>query len=282
MHPALPAFYTIQPEIIYVREKELSKIETNLSQSHPHMHPDSVQLSIILKGNAHYTIKNKAYTIPQGSVVILNPGIYHSTSVPKQDCFQDLHIGLSNLFVSNHCSKYLNLSNDFLILPITDDPEGFFNRCHAFINEFRVQKEDYQLMLKTIILQLFILISRELHLQNTSTSTIKSDIPAEKRKVVDFMIHYINKNYMKDITLDMFAKDMYLSPVYISKIFKEETSLSPINYVIKTRLSKAKELLETCDLPVKTIAQQVGYDDVYHFSKLFKKYYGYPPSFVKK
>lgn len=72
---------------------------------------------------------------------------------------------------------------------------------------------------------------------------------------------------------------MYLSPVYISKIFKDETDESPINYLIKIRLEKAATILsEDNESSIKQIANQVGYDDAYHFSKLFKKYYGHSPS----
>ena len=74
---------------------------------------------------------------------------------------------------------------------------------------------------------------------------------------------------------------MYLSPAYISKIFKEETGESPINYLIKVRLSKAEDYLKESNFSIKEIAHAVGYEDAYHFSKLFKKYYGYPPSNIK-
>lgn len=76
---------------------------------------------------------------------------------------------------------------------------------------------------------------------------------------------------------------MYLSPVYISKIFKEETGESPINYLIKIRLEKARDILLTSEGgSIKSIANSVGYEDVYHFSKLFKKYYGISPLYYKK
>jgi transcriptional regulator GlxA family with amidase domain len=57
---------------------------------------------------------------------------------------------------------------------------------------------------------------------------------------------------------------------------------SPINYLIKVRLSKARELLLEDRLSIKAVAMMVGYDDVYHFSKLFKKYHNIPPSKVRK
>jgi Transcriptional regulator containing an amidase domain and an AraC-type DNA-binding HTH domain len=83
--------------------------------------------------------------------------------------------------------------------------------------------------------------------------------------------------------LEQIAHNIYLSPVYISKIFKEETGESPINYLIKIRLEKAKDILQSKDSgSIKNIANQVGYEDVYHFSKLFKKYYGVSPLYYRK
>ncbi|EUJ44094.1 AraC family transcriptional regulator [Listeria riparia FSL S10-1204] len=75
---------------------------------------------------------------------------------------------------------------------------------------------------------------------------------------------------------------MYISPTYISKVFKEETGESPINYLIKIRLSRAHDLLTSQDVTVKEAAKLVGYNDAFYFSKLFKKYYGFPPSDVLK
>ena len=76
---------------------------------------------------------------------------------------------------------------------------------------------------------------------------------------------------------------MYLSPFYVSKIFKSETGDAPIQHLIKIRLEKAKELLEQGKaLSVQEAAAMVGYDDAYHFSKLFKKRFGITPTQARK
>ena len=58
---------------------------------------------------------------------------------------------------------------------------------------------------------------------------------------------------------------------------------SPIRYLIQIRLEKAKEILEdeSCG-SIRDVAAEVGYEDVYYFSKLFKKYYGIAPAYYKK
>ena len=60
-----------------------------------------------------------------------------------------------------------------------------------------------------------------------------------------------------------------MTPTYLSKTFKAATGVGPINYLIQIRLNHAKELLKNDSLSVKS-SKTVGYEDAYHFSKLFK------------
>ncbi|SKA84257.1 AraC-type DNA-binding protein [Clostridium sp. USBA 49] len=103
----------------------------------------------------------------------------------------------------------------------------------------------------------------------------------DKRYLIKKIIQYMNENYMNAISLEMISNYIHLNPIYLSKLFKEETGESPINYLIGIRLYKAKELLDNGEFTVKEIASMVGYDDPYYFSKLFKKYYGCSPKKYK-
>ncbi len=103
-----------------------------------------------------------------------------------------------------------------------------------------------------------------------------------KKYVVEQIVSYFEDHYAEKISLDQIAENMYLSPFYISKIFKSETGDTPIRFLIDIRLERAKELLESGEYTsIQEVAAKVGYDDVYHFSKLFKKKYAVPPSKIK-
>ncbi|QFP80306.1 helix-turn-helix domain-containing protein [Latilactobacillus graminis] len=67
------------------------------------------------------------------------------------------------------------------------------------------------------------------------------------------------------------AYEHYVSTTHLSKIFKDTLT-------IQLRLENVRELLQDADTTVKQAASAVSYDDAYHFSKLFKKYYGVFPS----
>ena len=95
--------------------------------------------------------------------------------------------------------------------------------------------------------------------------------------------NYFEDHYAEKISLDQIAENMYLSPFYISKIFKSETGDTPIHYLIDIRLERAREILEKGECnSIQEVAAAVGYEDAYHFSKLFKKKYNVPPSKISQ
>lgn len=268
-------------EILYICEKEYQNLDTSFTQSiiHTHDHPE---ISIIFSGVAHYYIYNQVYTVKAGELLILAPGTPHSVIIPKQNNYRDLHIGINQL-AGHLADAYSHFKNGFLTLNFSENRKTITELCNLLIKESNTRKIDYELMLYSLILQLLVILSRCLDSHITpETHQVSNLIYPDKHAVVEWITDYIKQNYMKEISLEMFAKDMYLSQVYISKIFKEETGHSPIHFLIQTRLSIAKSLLETQALPIKEVSRRVGYEDAYHFSKLFKKYYGYPPSDIKK
>uniref|UniRef100_UPI003FF055FD AraC family transcriptional regulator n=1 Tax=Eubacterium sp. TaxID=142586 RepID=UPI003FF055FD len=91
---------------------------------------------------------------------------------------------------------------------------------------------------------MLVLILRQIHGEEKQENHGFVFESRSKGYVVKRIIAYMNENYSSHISLDQIAANMYLSPVYISKIFKEETGESPIRYLIKIRLEKAKEILE--------------------------------------
>ena len=106
---------------------------------------------------------------------------------------------------------------------------------------------------------------------------------ANRKYLVEKITDYFEDHYAEKISLDRIAGNMYLSTFYVSRIFKAETGNTPIHYLIDIRLTKAYNLLtQNLEMSIQEIAAQVGYEDAYHFSKLFKKKYGVAPSAVRR
>lgn len=90
------------------------------------------------------------------------------------------------------------------------------------------------------------------------------------------IINYMQANYMT-VTLDELSQKFFLSKPYLSKYIKEQSGLTFGENVKKIRMKKAKTLLKNGNMKVESIAEAVGYQNVEHFNRLFKKQYGMTP-----
>ena len=93
---------------------------------------------------------------------------------------------------------------------------------------------------------------------------------------------FIRANYKKKIKLIDISKAIYLSPYYLSHIFKRETGITLMEYLTKVRIEEAKRLLENTQWNTTRISFEVGCTDQSYFSKVFKKIEGISPSDYRK
>ena len=90
------------------------------------------------------------------------------------------------------------------------------------------------------------------------------------------IMNYIQANYI-DVTLEDLAKKFYLSKPYLSKYIKEKSGMTFGEFVKKIRMKKARALLKSSNMTVENVALSVGYQNVEHFNRLFKKAYNMTP-----
>lgn len=92
------------------------------------------------------------------------------------------------------------------------------------------------------------------------------------------VINYIKKKYPEPVRVQDIAEYCGLDRSYLCKLFKNATNYTPQEYLIYTRMNKAKQLLKQNELSIQNIAYSVGYPDPFAFSKIFKKETGISPS----
>lgn len=97
-------------------------------------------------------------------------------------------------------------------------------------------------------------------------------------KIIELSKAYIKSNYNKDITLVEVASQVFLSPIYFCKLFKQKTGENYTDYLIKVRIEKAKELLRDPQNKVSNICSDIGYKTLRYFYSLFKNYTGMTPT----
>lgn len=82
---------------------------------------------------------------------------------------------------------------------------------------------------------------------------------------------FIETKLAEPLSLDMIARHLHLHPNYLVRYFQKHFAVSPLKYLTRKRMDKAKQLLQTTPLSVKEVAEQVGYGDTNHFSKAFRR-----------
>lgn len=263
----------LNPTVLFIGKNN------NATTNKQHTH-DNEEMIFVISGSYQEAIGDEIFNASAGDVIMIHQGVPHHTIVNNNDepvilffaGFTDFHFrGMNqNRFQLPDRSSILH-TEGFL-------RQEIMNLCLKMISERYSNQVGQYFMQKSYMIQLLLLIMRQISTPPEEVSSSYHFETHHKTYVVSEIRQYLSDHYSEKISLDLIAKNMYLSSAYISKIFKEETGEAPINYLIKLRLEQAKQQLERPDRQsIKAISTSVGYDDVYYFSKLFKKYYGVSP-----
>ncbi|GMK42792.1 AraC family transcriptional regulator [Paenibacillus sp. CCS19] len=106
---------------------------------------------------------------------------------------------------------------------------------------------------------------------------MKKDKSSRSELIMQKCKEYLEDNLHEDLGLETVAQRFYYNSSYFSILFKNHFGQSFTDFLVKSRMQKARSMLLQSDLKVSDIAKQVGYKDIKYFNKVFKKMYLYPP-----
>lgn len=259
-------------------------IRTGGYEVHTH---NFMEITYVVSGEGEYILGDKKFTIITGDLILVNPGIPHASIVTSDE---------STLVLFTICFdgfQLVNMEENHIILPEEQNiihTEGSFQTTIEFcINNIWLERNrrDFgrSYMIRNYLSMLIISLLRFVYDEPEDLSNEEKPILscANRSYMIDYVRRYIDTNYWKEITLDTLAKEVNLSAVYLSKLFKESTGMTPIHYLIQIRLAIARSILmKNPWMNVGEVAKKVGYHDLCHFSKMFKKKFGVSPGFYKK
>ena len=191
--------------------------------------------------------------------------------------FEDLGDGFSLFHNSNTVFKVrasdMDIGNFKRLLQInpgrkinrSDNPRIYEKQAYYLEYEQLNNVQPYDLFLETqgILLQL---VSKFLPLK-TQQPADPCSIPSN---VVD-LLGFIQINLGKTLTVNNLAKMVNLHPDYLSRLFIKLTGQRPLSYIHNKRIERAQHLIVTTDMSLTQISEAMGFDNVQHFSKVFKK-----------
>ena len=178
-----------------------------------------------------------------------------------------VHFCGSNILYFNKCYSLDQFLTPSILLP--DD-----RRIHLWKEMYHTLEMGYSLNnLSYANFCLYHFVASFIFPNNGFSKSSKQD-----DNVINIIIMYMRENLEKKLIVDDFAQQCSISTSHFSKTFREQTGISPMDYFIHLKMQRACQLLDLTNTKIKDIAEQVGYDDPYYFSRIFNKVIGTSPS----
>lgn len=236
-----------------------------------HLHKDVTELVYVASGSGIYMINHQHFSVEKGDFLVIERGFVHAGSSSAHNPMKTLVLVVSDV-------KWKNTEYPEYIIPPTAYPLIRDNAHIPYISGtlaeiYRLMKEpnpDMDLC-RLILAPMLVLIRK--HQKTTDPFWEMKENP-----LASDILSYIYMNYDQDITLESLSQHFFMSSGHISHLLQKEFGISPINYLIDVRFSKAKNLLINSNLSIAEIAYTVGYNNPAHFTKLFMKRIGYSPN----
>lgn len=211
--------------------------------------------------------RDKTVETGAGNVIILPPDTPHKYSSSDEGKLSYFWVHFTGSEAEERLKEY-----DLLTFPTvygTVLGNHINQRFQSLFDSFSKHDAFLDRELAALIERLLITVSR-------------SVVRGEKAMTLSKSVRYIGANYSADIRIAELAELEHLSVSRYNYLFKEQMGMPPTKFILRLRMSSAKELLSSTDLPVNQIGIMCGYNDPHFFSKTFKNFFGVSPVEYRK
>lgn len=277
---------------VHVYYIELSKMY--MQRIRWHWHPE-IEIMIINQGEAILTTDDKKIHLKAGQGILINQNVMHSlqSADAKTDCslysaifHPSFLFGYGNTVLS---SKYMTpvLSSPVFRTMLLDETDPDFEKLMDTINSViavnMTKKYGYELITKSYLCQFWVQLLEQVIPHNLNTSKQNGLALTEAR--VKEIIMYIETHYAEHISLEDLANSVHISKSECCRCFKRALQFTPIEYLMKYRILKAANMIQSNDPAshsISDLAFSVGFNNVSYFNKVFKQYIKCTPREYKK
>lgn len=214
------------------------------------------RLYLITKGSAEIALVDKTLRLEEGNIYVVPPN-----SVISGSCNQIMEHYWIHLIGDTLSESIINYSDIPHVLPAPPHSESLFSLVQ---DNYLIDNEYSRIVVNHAIKLLFAEFFRDGIKLNTEFLRFKSTV------------EYIEDNIEKNISLAELADTIHLHPTYFSNLFTKVFRESPQRYIFRRKMNLACKLLAT-DIGIADIAEKLSFYDAAHFSRLFKKYFGFSP-----
>lgn len=244
-----------------------------------------IEILYITHGSYQFEINLQNYVLESGDICILNAGDLHQIKGNSAGAVHDVVLFNPHILdfsygdeCQEECIQPL-LEHMYLLPAIYRKGERrnelILPKVQELMRTATEKKEGWYFRSKILILELILQIYQEGWMLPAESVQSSSD----RRKIQHYksVISYMEENYSQRITLQNLADTIPCNSQYLCRFFKEIAGISPIQYLINLRLSRACYLLEHTSKSILDIALECGFENVSYFIRKFKEIKGCTP-----
>lgn len=227
------------------------------SSQHSH---DFAELFYIVEGEGSFIVNNTEYKVSKSQLIIINSNVSHTEKSSDSNSMEYITLGFDGMSFNKKNSQSkesiiiyeddrieILLLIEFLLAELDNDDSHVFYISQNILELIIIKLKQYQ----------------DVKVEASSNQKINSTVYEVKK--------YIDLNYSESLSLDDLAEVSHLNKYYLSHTFKEQTGLSPIEYLNETRIKNAKILLKSTNYSISEISSFTGFSSQSYFSQRFKK-----------
>jgi AraC-like DNA-binding protein len=243
-----------------------------------HYH-SAYEIYYLFSGERHYFIKDRAYPVLPGDLVLIDSDDVHKTS----DIGVPNHERVVLYFEPSFFAGFTAAERELLLAPFRQGYPllrlNLQERLHieglllSMLGELAEQPPGYDLHIRHMAGELLLFAARYARKRESLPAYEPSPV---QQKMTDIVRH-INAHYGEPLELETLSRQFYISKSHLSRVFKEVTGFSFTEYVNITRIREAERLLRDTDQSITQVSEQTGFDNFSHFGKMFKKLTGMSP-----
>lgn len=274
--------YVYSPHYDFYISKVHRTANYNMTTFHLH---NKFEIYYLAEGTRRYFINDSTYLVHTGNVVLVDKGEIHKTGPVNHEPHTRYVVNFNPEYIStawgadvvNQLLTYFSLGIKVLSLPIKT--QGYIENILQKLFDLNGSSEpDVEILRKSLLTELLVCLKGCVAEQRR----VSAESQRITNKTVDKVSTYISQNYREPLSLKSIAAQFYISPYYLSHLFKKFTSLSIVEYINSVRIRAAKKYLETTKLKITEITELTGFCTSSHFSRVFKLGTGLSPNQYRK
>ena len=258
------------------REFRLFHIKDQTKKDFSFHYHDFHKVVIFLSGNVTYHIEGKAYHLKPWDILLVNRHAIHKPEIDTSVPYERFILWIQNDISENDLTKCFQKASDrsYNLIRLHSDLQEKLKDI-LFELEISMKSDSYgsEFLSRELFSQFMVYLNR-IFLEKQYIFDKKSY--SCDSQIAD-LIQYINRHLQEELTIDILAKQSYLSKYYLMRKFKEDTGYTLHNYITNKRLLLARNLIAE-GTPVIKAARQCGFKEYSTFVRAYKRQFSKVPS----